>query len=139
MRACAVEATAEDGAGEAGRPGGVERSVGHGGTGVAIVDERVADGSVVRVHAGGHVAQEAIQAVGDVDDQRRPGRGVARVAAEERRAAVEAEVDDSVRVRDCGKGRPIRHLACISAAGSEHAPLVGGDQEGAVRVIGWCV
>ena len=124
----AVEAAAQDGAGDAHGPVGVDGAVASGGDGVAVLYDGVAHGGLIAEVEGRHVGVEDVGRVGDVDDERGRGGGVGGVAAEEGRAAVEPEVDEGVGVRDGGEGGAVGDW--------EEAALVGGDEGGAVGPVG---
>ena len=125
----AVEAAAEDRAGDARGPRRVDGGVGAGGDGVAVGDDGVALAGVVAGVEGGDVGVVDVGRVGDVDDERGGGGGVGGVAAEEGRAGVEAEVDEGVLVRDGGEG------GAVGDTGGVEGALVGGDEGGAVRPV----
>ena len=130
----AVQAAAEDGTTDAGGPAGVDAGVGHGRGGVAVGDDGVPLGGVDGGRESGDVAFEHVRRVGDVDDQRGRGGRVAAVAAEEGRSVVQAQVDERVRVRDRGKGCPVRDVGPLWVPDAFQAPLVRRDQRRTVRI-----
>jgi hypothetical protein len=96
----AFEGAAEDCAAHASRPFSVQSGVSKGSHIVAVFDDVVALGVVVHQVEGADVAVVDVRCVGQVDHKGSHVGGVAGVAAEECRAVIQAEVDESLLIGD---------------------------------------